>query len=174
MILLRYFFLFVGIALLGCSQSQRPGAVVPDNDEIVSDTLRLTDSTFYSGGEALLLTRFTSLAQFRELVDVKYLHDLLDTNEHKSANPKVQLTYRVGERQVISVLESGISQADFIKAKKGNFWNKVSLGIKSPFAVRHQKGPRDVLKIWVGESLKSMELVMQPSMILQRSWYSIY
>lgn len=139
MILLRYFFLFVGIALLGCSQSQRPGAVVPDNDEIVSDTLRLTDSTFYSGGEALLLTRFTSLAQFRELVDVKYLHDLLDTNEHKSANPKVQLTYRVGERQVISVLESGISQADFIKAKKGNFWNKVSLGIKSPFAVRHKK-----------------------------------
>lgn len=139
MILHRCFILFIGIALIGCSQSQQPDAVVPDRIGVVTDTLRLRDSAFYPVGEALLLTRFTSLAQFRELVDVKYLHDLIDTNEQKSANPKVQLTYRRGDRQVISILESGISQADFIKAKKGNFWNKVSLGIKSPFAVRHKK-----------------------------------
>ncbi len=137
--LLRCFVLFVCIAFMGCRQSQQPDGTALDKHEVVVDSLSAPDSTYYFGGEALLLTRFTSLAQFKEIVDVKYLHDLIDTNEHKSDKPRVQLTYRIGDRQVISVLESGISQADFIKARKGNFWNKMALGIKSPFAVRHRK-----------------------------------
>lgn len=137
--LLRYFVLFVCIAFIACSQSKQPDAAGPERRELDADSLSLTDSTAGHGGEALLLTRFTSLAQFRELVDVKYLHDLIDSNEQKSAKPQVQLTYRSGDRQVISILASGISQADFIRAKKGNFLNKVALGLKSPFAVRHRK-----------------------------------
>jgi hypothetical protein len=137
--LLRYSVLFVCIAFIGCRQSQQPDAAVLNGSGMATDSSGFPDSTHYFGGEALLLTRFTSLAQLKEVVDVKYLHDLIDTNEHKSDKPRVQLTYRRGDRQVISVLESGISQADFIKAKKGDFWNKVSLGLRSPFAVRHRK-----------------------------------
>lgn len=137
--ILRYSVLFICIPFFGCRQSQQPDAAVLNGSEMVTDAKGFPDSTYFFGGEALLLTRFTSLAQFREIVDVKYLHDLIDTNEHKSEKPRVQLTYHRGDRHVISVLASGISQADFIKAKKGNFWNKVSLGCRSPFAVRHRK-----------------------------------
>lgn len=139
MIILRYFFLFLSLAFIGCRQSRHPEAAVIESIEVGTDSLDSPDSAYDLGGEALLLTRFTSLAQFRELVDVKYLHDLIDTNERRTGKSQVQLTYRRGSRQVTSILASGISQADFIRAKKGNFWNKVSLGFKSPFAVRHRK-----------------------------------
>jgi hypothetical protein len=138
MIPLRYFVLFFSIAFIGCKPSRQPGETSIKRDETGIDSRGSQDAAFYPGGEALLLTRFTSLAQFREVVDVKYLHDLIDTNEHTSAKPLVQLTYQRGSRQVISILKSGISQADFIQAKKGNFWSRVSLGFKSPFAVRHR------------------------------------
>ena len=137
--LLRCFVLFVCIAFSGCKQSRQPDATALDKHEVVVDSLNTPDSPYYFGGEALLLTRFTSLDQFRQVVDVKYLHDLVDTNASKSGKEQVRLTYRSGDREVISILESGISQADFIKARKGNFWNKMALGIKSPFAIRHRK-----------------------------------
>lgn len=139
MIILRYAILFICITFIGCRQSPRLDAAEIERVGVVTDTLRYHDSAYNPGGEALLLTRFSSLDQFKELVEVKFLHDIIDTNEIKSGKPQVRLHYHRGDRQVISILESGISQADFIKAKKGNFWHKVSLGFKSPFAVRHRK-----------------------------------
>ena len=107
MILLRYFVLFVCIVFISCRQSQQPDAAVLDKDEVVVDSLNTPDSPYYFGGEALLLTRFRSLDQFRQVVDVKYLHDLIDTNASKPGKEQVRLTYRSGDRQVIAVDEGG-------------------------------------------------------------------
>lgn len=138
MIFFRYSILLLSIAFIGCRQSVQRVTAVEERSAVLIDSVGAPD-TSYVGGEALLLSRFTSLEQFREVVDVKYLHDLVDTSEYKGGKPQVHLIYRSGDRQVTSILKSGISQADFIKAKKGSFWSKVALGLKSPFAVQHKK-----------------------------------
>jgi len=142
--LLRYPALLYCIAFMGCPQSRQPDSAMLKRSKVVTDTLGSPQVAYPPGSEALLLTRFTSLSQFRELVDVKYLGDLIDTNLSRSGKPQVQLTYHRGNRQVTSILKSGVSQANFIRAQKGNFWNKMALGFKSPFAVRHRKDLRRI------------------------------
>ncbi len=63
--LLRCFVLFVCIAFSGVQTiTRQPDATALDADLVVVDSLNAPDSTYYFGGEALLLTRFTSLDQF--------------------------------------------------------------------------------------------------------------
>lgn len=97
-----------------------------------------------TGNEALLLTKFKTLEEFKEIVRVQHAEDFPETHGKRNIKPFVLLTYRSGTREVTSLLKSGISQADFLHARKGTFWDKALLGIKSPYAYIHRKDLRAV------------------------------
>jgi len=78
---------------------------------------------------ALLTTSFSSLEDFKEEVDIVYSQD---------GKPWVELTHSANQGQVVSLLKSGVSEADFMKAKAGGFWDKVKLGFKSPYFVSNR------------------------------------
>lgn len=85
---------------------------------------------------ALLASRFNSLEELQTVVDIKYLHDsvIADTNQYA----RVQLTYYIDGQEVISELESGISQGDIIEVRDGDFWDRFGLVIDSPFAIANR------------------------------------
>jgi hypothetical protein len=97
------------------------------------------DSTLHSGTtqheEALLLTRFYSLEQLESLVQIHYVKGIANRFNTAGSKSEVRLTYRAGDREVISSLQSGISEDDFLRAKQGYVWDQFMLGLRCPFAV---------------------------------------
>jgi hypothetical protein len=91
------------------------------------------------GQGALLLTRFSSFEEFKKVVSIQYAGDIADAKNAKTILPQVQLTYNSGGKQVTSILKSGISQTDFLKAQRGTIMDKMILAIKCPFAVLNRK-----------------------------------
>jgi len=83
----------------------------------------------------LLLTRFTSFDEFKDLVKVQYAGDIAGESGAKVSRDEVRLTYD----GVTSILKAGISQADFMAARNGNVLDRVMLGIKCPFIVTHKR-----------------------------------
>lgn len=78
----------------------------------------------------LLLTDYKSMEDLKRVIGLEYAQDFDNTVE----NPRVCLTNRCRGREVTSILEPGISEADFNKAKS-NLWNKIKVVFKSPFAL---------------------------------------
>lgn len=53
--------------------------------------------------------------------------------------PQVSLSCRARDKEVVSILKPGVSEADFNKARDNGFWARVNLAFKSPFVVYHQQ-----------------------------------
>jgi hypothetical protein len=135
----RSFIMFIFLAAIGC---ERPLETVPSGtDSIKGNENHLQpgmQSNKYGTG-VLLLTRFKSLEEFKQVVKIQYAEDFSESTGEKTGKPLVLLTYRTGTREVTSILKSGISQADFLNARKGTVWDRALLGLKCPFAFRHRK-----------------------------------
>lgn len=126
-----------------CTLSCKRHDVLKDEKEGVFDlpaSLQAHDAGEKYGKGALLLTRFSSFEEFKKVVQVRYADDLATTANTKQALPEVQLTYASDGKEVTSILRSGISQTDFLKAKSGNLVDKFLLAIKCPFAILNKKG----------------------------------
>lgn len=89
----------------------------------VRDSLQDAHLSSRQEHEALLLTRFNSLAELKEVVDIEYAKD------------EVVLTYKSGSREVSSVLRSGVSEDDFMRARRGGIWAKIQVSLMTPYAV---------------------------------------
>lgn len=131
--MIRLLILFFIVASFACKRSE---VVIPVPG--TKDFLSTINQSNYGGKCALLLTRFNSLAAFKEVVDITYA-STVDSNITDSSRQWVQLIHHSGGRTVISVLKSGVSQADFMRARKGTLWEKIRLGMKCPFAYRNRK-----------------------------------
>lgn len=79
---------------------------------------------------ALLTTRFTSLEQLRQQVDISYV---------KEGKPCVLLRHKVNDQVVTSQLCKAISERDLIRAQKGSLADKLEAGVKSPYTVMSRK-----------------------------------
>lgn len=88
--------------------------------------------------EALLATRINSLTELNTILEIEYFEEkclwLLGHNE-----PKVHISHCSNGKRVTSILESGVSEGDFRKSRDGDFWDRVSLGLREPFVVIHRK-----------------------------------
>jgi len=89
------------------------------------------------GKGVLLTTRFNSFEAFKKEVQIEY---------SKGDKSWVQLTQISNGQKIMSTLKSGISELDIIAARDGDFWDKVSLSLKSPFFVMNRK---DLLGVFV-------------------------
>jgi hypothetical protein len=96
-----------------------------------------------ASGEALLLTRYKSFEALKEVIQIVYGGNPMDTNDAGQGRQWVRLTHRSGTRTVTSELRSGISQIDFTKASKGSIWDKALVAMRCPYAVWH----RDDLRV---------------------------
>lgn len=90
--------------------------------------------TFPKG--ALLTTDFKSFEEFKSVVSIEY---------SSSGKAWVKLNHTSNSGAVISVLESGVSEADFLKAKSGGFLDKVRLGLQSPYFVLNRN---DLMRVY--------------------------
>ncbi len=126
------FLLFV-IASLSCGQHEN----VSDNTDSIaveSGTLLMSIKVNSNQGEALLLTQFKSLEELKSVIQIKYLED----------SSGVCLTYSCRGVQVTHELKSGFGQNDFSRAANGNFWDKLWLGIRCPYAVLNKKALKTI------------------------------
>ena len=76
---------------------------------------------------ALMATRFQSLEQFEQVVQVKY------------GASHVRLAHCSRGRKVTSVLEKGISEKDLKKAKDGGLWVRLGMVFRSAYAIVNRK-----------------------------------
>ncbi len=89
------------------------------------------DSTYKYIQDALLATRFKSLEELKSVIKIDY-----DSTNRE--NKMVRLRHCSNGREVINVLESGMSQGDMSKARNGNFWNQLHFLFCSPYSVTNR------------------------------------
>lgn len=100
-------------SFFGCTEKQ-----VPAELEMI-----LTKEFSPNNRGALLLSDYSSLAELEEVVAIKY------------DNGKVILRHSDGQNEVTSVLKTGIKEGDFTRARDGGFWERVKLGMRTPYSV---------------------------------------
>lgn len=83
---------------------------------------------------ALLLTRFDSFEELKEVVEIEYFPADPRASHVRPDRPMVRLTHRSNGQMVQSVLNQGVSESDFARARDGGFWDRVQLVINSPYA----------------------------------------
>jgi len=91
----------------------------------------------YGGRDALLLTKFHSLDQLKEVVDIEYL-DFKGVPSEKNPN-RVRIQHQSAGRAIHKVLKPGVSQKDFAHARDNGFWAKLGLLFTSPYSVWKRK-----------------------------------
>ncbi|MBK9981111.1 MAG: hypothetical protein IPP15_01570 [Saprospiraceae bacterium] len=124
---LRFFILVVLFASVGCRQ---PLHTAPSKRET---------NSFKSGEGALLLTRFKSLEDLKKVIQIQYGVTVPFSTGALTPQPYVRLTHSCGEREVTSILKTGVNESDFLRARNGNVWDKILLLLKSPFAVWNKR-----------------------------------
>ena len=85
---------------------------------------------------ALLSTRFKSLEELKAVVQIEY-------SNNKSL---VRLTHVSNGVEVTSILKSGTSQGDLIRARDGGFWDRVRLALNSPYTVMNRS---DLMRVYI-------------------------
>ena len=121
------------VSLVDCSQPQGDIVIKTDNNSVTADNELVKRPEKISGHGALLLTNFRSLEELKSVVQFKYVK--ADSLSAMPKKPEVQLTYGNSGYKVTSSLKAGVSEADFLKARDGNLWDKMRLMMRSPFAV---------------------------------------
>ncbi len=136
---LRYFVFILFFASCGCNRQEDVVPAVREPNTLKTDHTSAITYDERAGKGALLLTRFTSLEDFREVVLVRYAEDLSGASGKSNKVPQVHLTYTSGGRELTSILKSGISQADFNRVRNSTLWNKMLLGLRCPYALFHRR-----------------------------------
>lgn len=125
--MLRFFALLLLVVPIECRQ---PVHSVPAKIEINSNKL---------GNGALLLTRFKSLAELKEVIGIEYGACVPFTTGALNPQRYVRLTYHGQGHEVTSVLQNGITEPDFRIARDGDFFDRLLLGLRCPYAALHRK-----------------------------------
>ena len=84
---------------------------------------------------ALLLKRFNSFEELKSVIRIEYFNVNSGSNHIIHGKPMVRLIHVSNGREVTSILKSGISERDIVRARDGSFWDRVWLGLKSPYCV---------------------------------------
>ena len=124
------------LTIISCSQSPQ--------DSLGKTSACSCDTTIDTSGfrlvrGALLGSRFKTLDELKSVVQIEYFNSKTVTDSTVHSDSKVSITHFSNGKKIISVLASGISQGDFRKAKDGTFWDKISMLVHSPYAVRNRK-----------------------------------
>jgi len=135
---LRFFVLFLLVASVGCKRPQRAVTVRYDSISVKADSFPAMEHANRAGNGALLLTNFKSLAELKAMVQITYFEDMPGSTFSMRRKPQVCLTYSSRGGEVISILKSGISESDFLRARDGHLWDRVLLVLNCPYSLMHR------------------------------------
>ena len=116
----------------------------PDNIPVNFTNLPAIEPAYTAVKGALLLTRFKSFEELKTVIQIEYFNGSSSSNHVVHGSPLVRLTHSSNGREVTSILTSGISELDMMRAKDGGFWDRVWLGLNSPYCVINR---RDLLRV---------------------------
>lgn len=112
-----------------------------------SDTQVPPADALYSAVKgALLGTRFTSFSELKSVIQIEYINENKDTDSTIHCGAKVCIRHHSNGKEVISVLQYGISQGDIADAKDGTFFDRLGIMFRSPYAVHSRK---DLEKVYL-------------------------
>ncbi len=120
-------FLYV-VILGGCGQEDESTHVVPC---FQNETAESISPGRHPLRGALVSTRFTSFESFKTVASVEYFGE--------GGSDRAHVTHCSNGLMVKSILESGVSERDFIAARDGGAKERLSLLFKSPYAVINRK-----------------------------------
>ena len=143
------------IFFIGCNQaldntkrnSSGEGACI----SLVSDDTTGA-ATYKTVRGALLGTRFTSLDELKSVIQIEYDNGTITADSTAPENSLVSVRHCSNGKEVVSVLETGTSQGDFLKARYGGaIWERFTLLFRCPYAVMNRK---DLDKIYALSRLR--------------------
>lgn len=133
---LRVFTLF-SLLFFGCDQAPKNTTPAGAVDCISLENEDITGvATCKTVRGALLGTRFASLEELKSVIQIEY-HDGAGTSNDGAF---VRVRHCSSGREVVSVLEAGIHQGAFLKARhEGAYGAQLNILLNSPYAVTHRK-----------------------------------
>ena len=105
-----------------------------------------TESPYNLIQGALLGSRFKSLEELKSVIQIEYVTDPYGSDSTSRENTIVRVFHCSNGHDVISVLKAGISQGDMSNARNGNFWDRLHLLLRSPFAITNRM---DLSKVYL-------------------------
>lgn len=147
MYIFRFLFLFLVLSSQGCKKSLHVKPSSNNSISFPSDNSILSDTINKAGKEALISTRFESFEELKKVIDIQYRENVPRTARSGPIKNEVRLTHKSGNREVVSILKSGVSQTDFLNARKGNLWDRVLLALRCPYAALNKSD------LWIIENL---------------------
>jgi hypothetical protein len=116
----------LAIILLSCSS--------PESSDLDSCDCDMNESI--TG--AMLASRFSNLSDLESQLTIKYFGDTNSSDTSNSIYTKVELTHCSAGNQLISILESGLSQDDIMAARDGDYSDQIGLILTAPFAIANR------------------------------------
>lgn len=124
---------------MGCKSDNSSTTTSQEIQNTAVDSFLPPSFSFTPKAKALMASRFNSLEELREVVEMQYFSDSMDVDSGGYINPAVRLVYRDNNNEVRCYLESGISQGDIIAVRDGDAWDGLSLVINSPYAIANRE-----------------------------------
>ena len=118
------------LVLAACGERQPAFSSVQRGESTLVSNRLTEPSDNYRDKGALLLTRFKSLDELKSVIDIEY--------SDFGSTQSVKLTHRSRNRVSISVLESGVDESDFTRAKYGNLLDRIRLVMMCPYALKNK------------------------------------
>ncbi|MFK7809835.1 MAG: hypothetical protein AB8F74_18660 [Saprospiraceae bacterium] len=129
---LLWIFLFVASCTSASNNSMEK------NKKDLSENIAKKDTTGITKG-ALLLTRFNSLEELKQTIDIKYFDGMSGAAPMVHAAPYVRIIHRTNGQEVVSILQTGVSEKDILKAWTGTLWSKIWLGLNNPYLIINKR-----------------------------------
>jgi hypothetical protein len=134
------------IFFIGCNEASKDTHLSRECTSMSWKSGDSTDADIYKTGRgALLGTRVASLDELKTIIQIQYENGAI-IDSTASENSWVKARHCSDNREVISVLEKGISQGDLMKAKYGGtIWKRFTVLLGCPYAVMNR---RDLEKVY--------------------------
>lgn len=130
---MKVFQLAIFFLLFTCIGCDKPLYNISDPSQNSCDCDSSENSTSLGMRGALLASRFTSLQEFKSVVQIQY--DVVDDSINR-----VRVKHCSSGQAVTSILESGIAQSNITYVRdSGDFFDCLGLVVGSPFAVANRK-----------------------------------
>lgn len=135
---IRIFMLFILVCVSGCSDPKENAPDQAGGCDAAENNIP-ADAPYATVRGALLGSRFKSLDELKSVIKIEYFNSNADSDSTIHSHSKVSIRHCSGGREVVSILESGVSQGDIAAAKDGDFGERLGIVFCSPYAVSNRK-----------------------------------
>lgn len=141
---LLVFIFFLPFAFLSCGRTAQTNSSNAEIELIQKDSFPAIKYDAKGGNGALLSTKFESLIDLKSVAKISYFNLDKSSTGTNSKHQMVVITNYGTNQTVNGILESGISEDDFITAKNGTIWKKMVMALRCPYAVINRKNLKSI------------------------------